>query len=289
MKPPPPKGTVYQAGVIGYPLAHSVSPAFQQAAFDALKIKAAYERWETPPGELKRRIASLRKTTVYGANVTVPHKESVIPLVDELDPFAKEIGAVNTIVNKNGFLKGYNTDGPGFIRALTDDGDFEPKGKCAYILGAGGAARAVAIALAKAGATRIHIANRTASRAKELVASLKRSPSMKRCELVTSSWGVVPSGAADLIVNTTTMGMKLSGTEGQSPLRTQQLWPGLFVCDLVYNPQETPLLVMARHCGAQTLGGLPMLIYQGAIAFELWTGQKPPVEVMFTAARKALG
>jgi shikimate dehydrogenase len=226
---------------------------------------------------------------VYGANVTVPHKEAVKALVDELDPFAKEIGAVNTIVNANGFLKGYNTDAPGFIRALAEDGDFEPKGKCAYILGAGGAARAVAVALAKSGASRIHIANRTAARAKDLVATLKKTSGFKRCEIVSSTWGVVPPGAADLIVNTTTVGMKHSGTEGQSPLVTQQLWPGLFVCDLVYNPQETPLLVMAKHSGAQTLGGLPMLIYQGAIAFELWTGQKPPVDVMFSAARKALG
>ncbi len=289
MKAPPPKATASQAGVIGYPLAHSVSPPFQQAAFDALKIKATYERWETPPGDLKKRIASLRNPKVYGANVTVPHKESVMALVDEVDVYAKEIGAVNTIVNKNGFLRGYNTDAPGFIQALSEDAGFDAKGKTVFILGAGGAARAVAIGLAKHGAQRIHIANRTAARTKELVASLKRAKCMKRCELVSSTWGVVPPGAADLIVNTTTVGMKHSGTEGQSPLLTQQLWPGLLVCDLVYNPQETPLLLMARHRGAQTLGGLPMLIYQGALAFEMWTGQKPPLDVMFAAARKALG
>lgn len=279
-----PAPTLRHCGIIGYPLGHSVSPAFQQAAFDALSIPVRYERWPTPPEELAPRLLSLHNERILGANVTVPHKEHVAPLMDHVDPLAVRIGAINTIVNRAGHLTGYNTDAPGFLRSLTDDAGFDPKGKRVLVLGAGGAARAVVFGLAEAGAKSIVISNRTAARAEELAAAVRGTGAGG---LATLTWGQgLPD--ADLIVNTTTIGMKGGPGEGQSPLAAKHIPRGALVCDLVYNPQETPLLAAACAAGARPLGGLPMLVYQGAIAFELWTGRKPPVDLMFAAARKAL-
>ena len=261
-----------------------MSPAFQQAAFDALGIPARYERWPTPPAELAPRILSLNNERILGANVTVPYKEQIAPLMDHIDPLAARIGAINTIVNRGGHLAGYNTDAPGFLRSLADDAHFDAKGKRVLVLGAGGAARAVVFGLAQVGAESIVISNRTATRAEELAASVRRTGTRA---LSTLPWGQgLPD--AGLIVNTTTIGMEGGPGEGQSPLAAKLIPRGALVCDLVYNPQETPLLAAARAAGARPLGGLPMLVYQGAIAFELWTGRKPPVDLMFAAARKAL-
>jgi shikimate dehydrogenase len=271
------------AGIIGYPLAHSVSPAMHQAAFDALGLRMRYERWETPPDHLEWRVAFLRNQEVLGANVTVPHKERVIPLLDELDDLARLTGAVNTIVNRRRRLTGYNTDAPGFLRALREDGAFDPKDQRALVLGAGGAARAVAVALLQAGVGALWVSNRTPQRAESLVSSLGQDSAT----LIVTPWGSVPPDVT-LIVNTTTLGMRHGPGEGQSPLGPEQIPAGALVCDLVYNPEQTPLLVAARRAGARCLGGLPMLVYQGAIAFELWTGRTPPADVMLRAAHAAL-
>ena len=282
----PGKGaTVRHCGIIGYPLDHSVSPAFQQAAFDALGIAVRYERWPTPPEALAPRILSLSNERMIGANVTVPYKERVAPLMDQVDPLAARIGAINTIVNRSGHLSGYNTDAPGFLRSLTDNGAFQANGARALVLGAGGAARAIVFALTQAGAAMVVISNRTPARAEELMAAVPGQPATS---VTTLPWGqALPD--ADLIVNTTTMGMRGGPAEGQSPLAAPLIPRGSLVCDLVYNPQETPLLAAALMAGARPLGGLPMLVYQGAIAFELWTGRTPPIDLMFAAAREALG
>ena len=161
-----------RAGIIGFPLGHSLSPVFQQAAFDACAIDARYERWETPADQLAERIAALREPDVLGANVTIPHKEAVIPLLDALSPDAEAIGAVNTIVNDGGHLTGHNTDGPGFVDALRHDAGFEPEGRAILLLGAGGAARGIAFALAGSGVRAMTIANRTAERAERLADDL---------------------------------------------------------------------------------------------------------------------
>ena len=277
------------AGIIGYPVKHSISPAFQQAALDHLGLDIRYERWETPPDHLGPRLLSIRRAGILGANVTVPHKENALRLMDETEELAGRIGAVNTIVNRNGRLAGYNTDAPGFLRALVQDGGLDPRGKRAFILGAGGAARAVAFALLDEGAAGITICNRTASRAEALAEAVRPQSSAipPEVRVEVAPWGTDP-GEAELIVNSTTVGLRHGPTEEQCPLDPSRIRREVMVCDLVYNPVETPLLAAARKAGARTLGGLPMLVYQGAIALELWTGRQPPIDVMFEAARRAL-
>ena len=276
-------------GIIGFPVGHSVSPAFQQAALGHLGINARYERWETPPEHLAPRILGLRRPGILGANVTVPHKQNVISLLDDIDEAAERIGAVNTVVNRGGRLSGYNTDAPGFLRALKEDGGLSPQGKRALILGAGGAARAVTFALLGDGAAAIVITNRTASRAEALAETLQSvgQTSGLSSKVSTTAWGSTLVGG-DLIVNATTIGMRGGDDEGRSPLDGVAIPSDALVCDLVYNPSETPLLRDARLAGARVLGGLPMLVYQGTIAFEMWTGRQAPAGVMLKAAGEAL-
>ncbi|MBI4310447.1 MAG: shikimate dehydrogenase [Chloroflexi bacterium] len=273
-------------GIIGYPLGHSLSPVFQQAALDHAGIDARYEAWPTPPDQVPQRVRSLREPDVLGANVTVPHKEAVLSHLDRLADMARRIGAVNTIVNRNGALEGHNTDVAGFMRALREDAGFDPRGKRVLLLGAGGAAKAAAFGLADAGVAWLAIANRTVERARELVASLPEGASSRALPL--DHGALATDGPWDLIVNTTTLGMAGSAAAGETPLEASLIPGGALVYDIVYNPEATPLLAAARKAGARTLGGLPMLIYQGAEAFRLWTGVEAPVGVMFEAARKAL-
>jgi shikimate dehydrogenase len=232
-------------------------------------------------------VAGFREGAAVGANVTVPYKEKVIPLLDELDPLARRIGAVNTIVVRDGSLAGHNTDAPGFLWALREKGGLDPRGKRALVLGAGGAARAVAMALLQAGATLVQVSNRTWARTEILVDAV-RERSGAGAEAVTSApWGT-PPGDVDLVVNATTMGMRGGPAPGEGPLDHVPFPAGALACDLVYNPEVTPFLETARRSGARTLGGLPMLVYQGALSFQIWTGVEAPVEVMFEAARKAI-
>lgn len=277
--------------LIGYPLKHSVSSAFQQAAFEYCHHDARYENRETEQAELETTVSNLRQSSVLGANVTVPYKESVVPLLDDLDAIAAQIGAVNTVVNRGGRLLGCNTDAPGFMRALRQDAGFECRGKRALLLGAGGSARAIGFALVKEMVRSLTIANRTPERAEALAAFL-RGRSGRDAEVVGVPWETLGSGNAlrnyDLLVNCTSLGTRHSATEGETPLVADAIPKGVLVCDLVYNPQETLLLKEARKAGAATLGGLPMLIYQGAASFELWVGREPPLDVMFRKAREAL-
>ena len=274
------------AGVIGYPARHSLSPVFQQAALDHLGIPVSYERWETPPEQLDSRFASLRRPEVLGANVTVPYKGQALAAVDEVADEASLIGAVNTIVNRNGLLSGHNTDAAGFLRAVREEGGLDPKGKRVWALGAGGAAKAVVVALAQAGASHIVIVNRTLRRAEALTASLRESRLLKGQAAEVRPWGTAPVNV-DIIVNATSMGMRHSDAESETPLRDHDIPSNLLVVDLVYRAEGTPLLREAEKAGARTLDGLPMLIYQGAMSFELWTGREAPIDVMFDAARRA--
>jgi shikimate dehydrogenase len=274
------------AGVIGYPLSHSLSPTLFRAAFDAAGIDARYEKWPATPEELPGRVSALREPDVFGANVTIPHKEAVVPLLDALDPLAERIGAVNTIVNEGGRLSGHNTDVPGFSRSLREDAGFDARGRPAVVLGAGGAARAIAVALIELGAARITVVGRTASRAEKLVADLR--PHAGATSLATGG----ANGAlreAELIVNCTPAGTRGSGAEGASPLAPEEIPGGAVVFDLVYNPPETPLVAAARSRGATAVSGLGMLVYQAAESFRLWTGQDAPVDAMLSAGRAALG
>ena len=275
-----------RVGIIGYPLGHSVSPAFQQAALDHHDLDVRFEVWETPPDALREVVTRLRAPNALGAGVTVPHKAAVIPLLDRLSEPAQRVGAINLIVNRDGLLEGHNTDTTGFLRALREDSAFDPAGKRVLLLGSGGAARAVAHVLLEQGVAALTIANRTPERARQLVADLGGGTALSAVSLEPSELAV--DGGWHLIVNCTTLGMRHSAGEKRSPITSASISSDALVYDLVYNPPETPLLREAGRAGAHTLGGLPMLIYQGAEAFQLWTGKEAPLEVMFQAARRAL-
>jgi shikimate dehydrogenase len=220
-----------------------------------------------------------------GANVTVPHKAAVARLVDVLGPEARATGAVNTVVRAGSRLHGHNTDVPGFLAALREDGGCDPAGARAVVLGAGGAARAVSFALLAAGAAAVRVYNRTPERAAALVAALGDAGG--RLTVAAGDAGAAVQGC-DLIVNCTTLGMAHGPAAAASPLTVTEIPPDAFVCDIVANPLVTPLLAAAQSRGCRTLGGLPMLVRQGAAAFTLWTGQPAPVAVMFAAARRAM-
>ena len=279
--------------VIGYPLKHSVSPDFQQAALDFYKLDIQYKARETKAEDLPSTIAELKQPQNLGANITIPYKETILHLVDEIDDFASLIGAVNTVVNRDGRLIGLNTDASGFLKALHEDAKFEPENKRVVILGAGGAARAVSLALLHEKVSFLTIANRTPAKAESLAAYLvKRATNKMNTEIAAVPWQnsklTESIKQCQLIVNCTTLGMKCSPEEGQSPLASSLIPKDALVYDLVYNPSETPLLRIAKEAGANTIGGLAMLIYQGAASFKLWTGREAPLDIMFEAARQAL-
>jgi shikimate dehydrogenase len=281
-------------GLIGYPLKHSISPYFQQAALDYYKLDIRYEVWETKAEELSSAINRLRHYQNLGANVTVPYKEKVLNLLDKVDEQASLIGAVNTIVNRDGRLTGFNTDAYGFIQALRKDADFDPKGKQVALFGAGGAARAAGFALIQENIASLVVINRTLKRAEVLAESLLSHVDNAKAHIkvVALSWDSLKLQEAvescQLIINCTTVGMRYSDQEGQVPFKTDLIPSSALVYDLVYNPSETPLLKMATKVGARTLGGLPMLVYQGAAAFELWVRKNAPLNVMFSKAKAAI-
>ena len=280
--------------VIGYPLKHSISPHFQQAALDYYKLDVRYKAWEIRTEDLPSAINQLRQPQNLGANITVPHKEAALHLVDEADDFAGLVGAVNTVVNRNGRLTGSNTDAHGFLKALRDDAMFEPKNKRVIVLGAGGAARAVCFALLHEKTSSLTIANRASSRAENLAGFLIKHASSSNIstDIDALPWQSPKLTDAikccQLIVNCTILGMKGSSGEGQSPLIPGLIPKDALIYDLVYNPSETPLMRMAKEEGAKTIGGLPMLIYQGAASFELWTDREAPLDIMLKAAKQAL-
>ena len=286
-------------GLIGYPLKHSISPYFQQAALDYYRLDIRYEAWETSPAQLQDIVNDLRKPQNVGANVTVPYKEAVLPLLDEVDDLASSIGAVNTIVKKDDRLLGFNTDAYGFIEALDKEGHLDPEGKRVVILGAGGVARAVGFALVQRKVASLAITDGIFERARALAENLVRyikgaSPSSNGLEpdVTAFQWQSISSAETfdncDLIVHCTTIGMKHSSQEGQSPLSLEVIPRSVLVYDLVYNPWLTPLLKLAQKAGANMLGGLPMLVYQGAASFKLWTGREAPVDIMFNKAKEIL-
>ncbi|MBM3948314.1 MAG: shikimate dehydrogenase [SAR202 cluster bacterium] len=275
-------------GLLGHPLSHSISPAFQQAALDHHGLPVTFEAWSTPPQRLGDALARLRREDCLGAGVTIPHKETVLRLVDESDPLARSIGAVNTIINQKGRLKGHNTDAIGLLRALKEKAGFVPKDKRVLLLGAGGAARAAAFSFVRENARSVIIANRNAVRAMNLADDLSHNGTFVTAVLTDRGSLAMHARNADLIVNATSMGMRGGGAEGESPLAAELITPNSLVFDMVYNPPMTPLLQAAKAMGTRTLGGLPMLIYQGAEGFELWTGKPAPIEVMFKAGEAAL-
>jgi len=274
--------------IFGDPVGHSISPPMQGAALRALGIDMVYLAFRVTPKGLGAAVEGIRALGIRGVNVTIPHKERVMEFLDELDETARVLGAVNTIVNSKGVLKGYNTDVAGFINSLESETGFAAYDHTALVIGAGGAARAVIYGLAEGGARRIIIANRTQSRAEALAKELSAvwadaeiaALSLKAKELEDFMQ------TTDLVVNATSLGLKGEGRLGL-PLRL--LNKKTVVSDIVYTPMETGLIAEARGLGLATHSGLGMLVGQGAMSFEIWTGRKAPVEVMKKAALEALG
>jgi shikimate dehydrogenase len=286
-------------GLIGYPLKHSISPHFQQAALDYYGLDIRYEAWETTLADLPDIVKNLRQPQNVGANVTVPYKEEVLPLLDGIDDLADSIGAVNTIVKENDKLLGCNTDAYGFIEALDKERHFDPKGKKVVMLGAGGVARAVSFVLVQRKIASLAITDgifeRACALAENLVGHIEEaSPRSKGSELSISAFQWQNLGLArtfadcDLVIHCTTIGMKDSAQEGQSPLSAEVIPRNTLIYDVVYNPRLTPLLRLAQLAGANILGGLPMLVYQGAASFKLWTGKEAPIDIMLQRAKEML-
>lgn len=274
-------GKTQVVGLFGYPLSHTLSPVMHNAAFASLDLPFVYIPFPVEPAHLEEGVKGIRALNLRGVNITIPHKQNVMAFLDRLTPEAELIGAVNTIVNDNGILTGHNTDGAGFVKALEETGEKDLKSRYVLILGAGGAARAVAVSMALRGAGRIVIAGRTIGKAQEITAVI----SERICGACASVFDLHSSrlpdelAAADIIINSTPIGM-YPKHDVPPFVDLSVCHPGALVCDLVYNPVDTSLLKAARDKGLGTLSGIGMLVWQGALAFKLWTGQQPPVELM---------
>ena len=261
--------------LLAHPAGHSVSPAMHNAAFAASGVAARYEARDVAPGDLAEAVAALRAPGVLGANVTIPHKLDVLPLMDALTKAAEAVGAVNTVVNRAGELLGHNTDALGFLRALREAAGLEVKGTAPVVLGAGGAARAVVYALLSAGVDLVQVYNRTPEKAHALAADFG---ALGRTEVLGEAALPEAVRRAHLLVNTTSVGMERGGVNPDlSPLPEGVLPQNGFVCDLVYRPERTRLLQDALAAGLATQNGLPMLVYQGAEAFSALDGVRGPV------------
>lgn len=269
-------------GIIGYPLGHTISPAMHNAAFKKLRLDYEYIPFEVEPADLKEALRGLRALHVAGFNVTIPHKETIVPLLDEVTKLARTIGAVNTVQNQEGKLVGYNTDGPGFIESLKEDAGFDPRGKRAVVLGAGGASRAVSTMLAELGAKSLLISDIIEEKAKSLAEYLNC-----RYAKVNSATLKQEIEQADLLVNTTPIGMHPKTNESPLP-EGVKLNKKTLVYDLVYNPSETRLLKQAKNAGCRIVSGLGMLVLQGALAFTIFTGEEAPLDTMWEAAKQSL-
>lgn len=269
-------GTTRLGAVIGQPVRHSLSPAIFNAAFRARGLDWAFVALEVAPGGVPAALAGVRALGIGGLSVTMPHKTAVAREVDELSDDARLLDAVNSVVNEDGVLIGSNTDGQGFVAALAADAGFDPAGRRAVVLGAGGAARAVVLALARAGAAEVVVVNRTAARAEQAAALAGGQGRVGTARDVTD---------ADLVVNATPQGM---GDAAVTPIDPELLRVGQVVADLVYEPAETPLLAAARARGVTAVNGLGMLVHQAAVQWARWTAQHPPVDVMTAAALRGL-
>ncbi|MDA1298195.1 MAG: shikimate dehydrogenase [Chloroflexi bacterium] len=274
-------------GVMGHPIGHTRSPVFQQAALDHSGIDVTFQTWDVAPEDLAARVESFRVPEFMGCCVTLPHKQTIMPLVDRLADTAEAVGAVNWVLPEDGKLVGHNTDAPGFLRALRESAGFDPAGANAVVFGSGGAARAIVYALKTGGAATVSIANRTVEKAQALAREMtdgKFRPNAIGLD-PTSLADVVPY--ASLLVNTTSMGMEGGPAPDATPVTAELISADATCYDAVYAPPMTPFLLEAERAGATPAGGISMLVYQGVVGFELATGKKAPVEVMFAALAAA--
>ena len=283
-------GKIKLCGLIGDPVEHTMSPAMHNAAYRQMGLDYVYVPFRVKPEELGKAIDGIRAFNIRGLNVTIPHKVAVIPFLNKLDALAEKIGAVNTIVNDNSVLTGYNTDATGFLRALLEKG-IKPEGKNVLVLGAGGASRAVSLILADSGAERLVILNRAEELgwAYELAGNISQLYNMdaKAGELNRDSLdSVMERIDISILVNATSVGM--TPDIDSTPIDADLLGPGLVVVDVVYNPLRTRLLREAKDAGAETVSGIEMLVWQGALAFEKWTGREAPIDLMRNEAIRPL-
>lgn len=272
-------GEAKRVGLIGDPVEHSLSPAFQQPAFDHIGLSIRYELWHTPAERIAERLAFLRSGEVLGANVTVPHKQAFFSAVDSVSDAARRAGAVNTIIVRDGHLHGENTDIHGFIVPLQERA-FPFAASKAVVIGAGGAARGVLVALLDAGIAELIILNRTTQRANELATQMDDH---RVRAMPASAWRNAADGAA-LLVNATSLGWS-DTTPVIDPAAFSLLAPNAIAYDLTY--RTTHFLRAAAASGVAALDGLDMLVHQGARSFELWTGRPAPIELMLAAGRAA--
>lgn len=271
-------------GVMGDPIAHSMSPDIHNDAFEKENIEAVYHHFHVTKEGLNDAVKGMKALGIEGFNITIPHKTSIIPFLDEVDELALAIGAVNTVVNKNGRFIGYNTDGKGFFKSLCDEISGDIKAKKTLVIGAGGAARAIYFTLVKEGVKQVDIANRTKERAAQLVSDCPYDKVSKALSIIEAEESL---SQYDLIVQTTSSGM--SPELDHSPLKVDQLKTGAIVSDIIYNPLQTKLLREAGEKGAETQNGLGMFINQAALAFEIWTGVMPDTARMTDIVLNKLG
>ena len=270
-------------GIFGWPVAHSKSPQMHQAAARALGLALDYERFAVEPRDLAASVRKKHEEGIDGYNLTVPHKQAVMPLLDDIAPAARAIGAVNTVAPEDGGYVGHNTDAPGFVRSLREAG-VPVRGARVVVVGAGGAARAGVVGLADAGAAEVTVLSRRSEQAESLVASLTEHVP---CRLVAAPLGEAPAhfGSATLMVQATsaTLESNKGAEEFAASLPIELLPAEAAVVDMVYQPLKTAVLARAEERGLSIVDGLGMLVHQGAIAFELWTGFEPPLDVMRAA------
>jgi shikimate dehydrogenase len=265
-------------GIFGYPIGHSLSPLMHNTAFAHYELDAVYLPFAVHPAHLEIAVKSIAALPIHGVNVTIPHKQAVMAWLDDVSPEARLIGAVNTIHLRDGRLHGYNTDGIGFLRSLEEAGS-QVDDRTVILLGAGGAARAIAVQLCLSGIRRLYLANRTPTRAQELAAFLKKNIPHADISVVSMGESSLATHLpyTDIVVNATSIGM-----HAYDPmiLPSTELGPRHLVCDIVYRPLHTPLLRAAQRQGARTVDGLGMLLHQGAKAFEIWTERAFPIPLI---------
>ena len=273
-------------GVLGYPVAENPTCVMQEAGFVALGLQWRYLTMEVKSEALPDAMRGVRALGMRGINLTIPHKVAVMALLDDIAPDAKLIGAVNTVRREGDRLIGENTDGKGFLRGLRESG-IDPLGKRVVVLGAGGAARAITVELALAGAAELIVINRSLERGQALVADLKaRTGANAHFKPWDATYAIEPE--TDVLVNATSIGL-YPDIDAMPDVDLKSAQPELLVCDVIPNPPETRLVMAARARGLKTLTGLPMLVYQGTIGFEMWTGQPAPEAAMKRALEQAFG
>lgn len=272
------QGTTQLTGLLGYPIKHSKSPHMHNSAFEKLGLDYVYLAFDIENGFLNEGIDAMKTLNAKGFNITMPHKEKVIDYLDKISDDAKIIGSVNTVLNDNGKLIGYNTDGRGLIEAL-DKENAKFRDEKVVLIGAGGAGKAIAVQLAFEGAKEVVITNRTLANAEKVMDRINKSIPTCMTKALPLNEEILKEELKEsaLLINCTPVGMK--DTIDQSLIANKNiLHKDLFVVDIIYDPKKTKLLSMAEEIGCKTMNGIGMMIYQGALAFKIWTGEDMPIE-----------